>query len=75
MLRIPFPPREKNEGVSMLRILQPILQLQRGSASAGMSHKTAAQTDKIHLNLPVKGGSALSGLSMSVCENTSYNFV
>lgn len=48
MLRIPFPPREKNEGVSMLRILQPILQLQRGSASAGMSHKTAAQTDKIH---------------------------
>ncbi|KAF0193919.1 MAG: hypothetical protein FD166_3625 [Bacteroidetes bacterium] len=30
----------------MLRILQPILQLQRGSASAGLSHKTRAKNPK-----------------------------
>jgi hypothetical protein len=45
MLRIQSRPANK-KGVSMLRILQPILQLQRGSVSGGLSHKKCAKTRK-----------------------------
>ena len=47
----------------MLRILQPILQLPRGSASAGLSHKTHAKNRKKTKESPEERGSASSGLS------------
>ena len=37
-------PAKKKRGVRMLRILQPILQLLRGSVSAGLSYETGMKT-------------------------------
>jgi hypothetical protein len=49
-------PARENRGVRMLRILQPILQLTGGSASAGLSHKNVRKTEKLLMIRRTRGG-------------------